>query len=389
VNALPNASSAHGLYRERIATLLTLATIGPIGGASAPGWSIHTARFQPGRASWATVVQQGPGRALLQTAKLYDERSTAPDCCVHTRAGPALVTTFPADDELPALDRLVASIDDPDIVRYRPGSRCTVRATAPAGVRWLKVFAGGVSRQLASDAVARWQAADRGELAFRVAEPVSVDVASSAEWQSAVPGRPIATALRGLGAAGLGRRLGTALTTLNRSSLVPSRSTAREDQIARMERGVHRLARTVPDLAVEVGARLRRLSDSATDLPGPRRVPIHGSPHEHQWLMDGDGQLGLVDFDRWGYGEPELDAATFLGELYFERNLRVDIGEIEEAMIEGFRDGGVPLDDRVLDWYLSHKLLTKVVRTTTALRIDGDERAWRHLATVDTILAKR
>ncbi len=156
-----------------------------------------------------------------------------------------------------------------------------------------------------------------------------------------------------------------------------------------MERGARRLAGTVPDLAAEVGARLRRLSDRATDLPDPRRVPIHGSPHEHQWLVDGDGHLGLVDFDRWAYGEPELDAATFLGELYFERDICVDIGEIEAATIEGFRDGGVPLDERILDWYLSHKLLTKVVRTTTALRVDGDARAWRHLATVDTILPRR
>ena len=82
---------------------------------------------------------------------------------------------------------------------------------------------------------------------------------------------------------------------LNRSSLVPSRSTAREDHIARMERGARRLARTVPDLAAEVGARLRRLSDRATDLPDPRRVPIHGSPHEHQWLVDGDGDLATID----------------------------------------------------------------------------------------------
>ena len=169
VSALRNETSAHARYGDRIATLLSIATLGPIGGAPAPGWSIHTARFQPERGSWATVVQRGPGRAVLQTVKLYDEYSTAPDGCVDTSAGPARVTAFPADEELPALGRLVASIDDPDIVRYRPGSRCTVRATVPAGVRWLKVFAGGISRQQASEAIARWRAAQTGSSPSRVA----------------------------------------------------------------------------------------------------------------------------------------------------------------------------------------------------------------------------
>ncbi len=145
----------------------------------------------------------------------------------------------------------------------------------------------------------------------------------------------------------------------------------------------------MPALADALTERIRRLSDALELLPTARAVPIHGSPHEHQWLVDGTGRLGLVDFDRWARGDPELDAATFLGELSFEPAVARDLGVLEAALVDGYRDGGAALDQRVLDWYLSLRLLAKVVRTTTALRVDGDEQATRHLATVDRLLANR
>ena len=243
-----------------------------------------------------------------------------------------------------------------------------MRATATEGIRWLKVYGGGIEAQRADVSAARWRASGRGELGFLVAEPVRVDVRSAAEWQRAVPGQPIASALRETGATQLARRLGTALATLSRSSLVPSRITTRGDELARTERGIRRVARTVPKLAGELGVRAQRLTDAVTSLPAAQALPIHGSPHEHQWLHDGERRLGLVDFDRWALGEPELDAATFLGELHFETDLADGVAEFRAAVSEGYGEGTAPLDQRVLHWYLAHKLLAKVVRTTFALR---------------------
>jgi aminoglycoside phosphotransferase (APT) family kinase protein len=366
-------ATLHARYRDRIAGVLAEAALGPIGGPPATGWTIHMARFQPGRGPWARVVQRGPGPAELVTTDFYDD-------------GPAVVRQFPDDAALPSLRHLLASVGEPAVVRYRPDSRCTVRATVTDGVRWLKVYGGGIEAQRADESAARWRASARGELGFVVAEPDHVDVRSAAEWQRAVPGQPIAGALRDTGATQLGRRLGTALATLSRSSLVPSRTTTRGDELARTGRGIRRVARTVPNLAEALGARAQRLADAVTSLPAARVLPIHGSPHEHQWLHDGEGRLGLVDFDRWALGEPELDAATFLGELHFEHDLGDGLTELDEAVSEGYAEGALPLDRRVLHWYLAHKLLAKVVRTTFALRVDGDERASRHLDTVDTMI---
>jgi aminoglycoside phosphotransferase (APT) family kinase protein len=375
-------ATAHARYRDRIAEVLAAAARGPIGGPPASGWTIHMARFQPGHGPWATVVQRGPGLAELVTTDFYDG-------AVAMSAGTAVVRQFPDDAALPSLRHLLASVDEPAVVRYRPDSRCTVRATATEGIRWLKVYGGGIEAQRADVSAARWRASGRGELGFLVAEPVRVDVRSAAEWQRAVPGQPIACALRETGATQLARRLGTALATLSRSSLVPSRITTRGDELARTARGIRRVARTVPKLAGELGVRAQRLTDAVTSLPAAQALPIHGSPHEHQWLHDGEGRLGLVDFDRWALGEPELDAATFLGELHFETDLADGVAELRAAVSEGYGEGAAPLDQRVLHWYLAHKLLAKVVRTTFALRVDGDERALRHLDTVDAIIGHR
>jgi aminoglycoside phosphotransferase (APT) family kinase protein len=384
VTGSTRTAAPHARYRERIAEVLAAATRGPILGPPGSGWTIHMTRFQPDRVPWARVVQRGPGRAELVTTDFYDDdRVAISDGAVDTSAGTAVVRQFPDDAALPSLRHILASVDEPTVVRYRPGSRCTMRANTTDGLRWLKVYGGGIEAQWADASAARWRASTRGELGFLVAEPDHVDVRLAAEWQRAVPGQPIARELRQTGAIQLTRQLGTALATLSRSSLVPSRTTTRGDELARTERAIRRVARTVPNLAEALGARAQRLADAVTSLPAAHALPIHGSPHEHQWLHDGDGHLGLVDFDRWALGEPELDAATFLGELHFEHDLADGLPELSAAVSEGYTEGAVPLDHRVVHWYLAHKLLAKVVRTAFALRVDGDERASRHLNTVD------
>ena len=72
------------------------------------------------------------------------------------------------------------------------------------------------------------------------------------------------------------------------------------------------------DELADVLARLRRLNDRfAPAAP----VPVHGAASPDQWLDDGS-TLGLVDFDRFAWSDPELDVAAFLGPLDFEAPLR-------------------------------------------------------------------
>ena len=108
-------------------------------------------------------------------------------------------------------------------------------------------------------------------------------------------------------------------------------------------------------------------------------VPVHGSPHMHQWLQSDDGRLGLVDFDRFALGEPELDLATFLVELESESDRTVAMADLEQALAVGFEAAAGRLDETRLAVYAVHKRLAKVARTACGMRPDGAARAERHL----------
>jgi aminoglycoside phosphotransferase (APT) family kinase protein len=112
-------------------------------------------------------------------------------------------------------------------------------------------------------------------------------------------------------------------------------------------------------------------------------VPVHGAPHMHQWLVDDAGRLGLVDFDRYALGEPELDVATFLVELETESPRAVGMAELEAATAAGFRAAGGRLDPDRMTLWTAHKRLAKVARTAAALRPDAEARALAHLDRLD------
>ncbi|HEX9995220.1 MAG TPA: phosphotransferase, partial [Acidimicrobiales bacterium] len=228
-----------------------------------------------------------------------------------------------------------------------------------------------------------WRAGGAGALGFAVARPDRHDQATGAVWHHEVPGRPVEPLVLGPGAPAVAHRLGEALGRLGRAPVAPVARAGRADQLARTGRAVERAARALPPLAGELRARLAALAAAAGALPPERSVPVHGAPHVHQWLLDGD-RLGLVDFDRFAMGEPELDLATFVAELRSERRLTVPLADLEGALCAGYEAAGRPVDPAVLAWYRSHKLLSKVTRAAWAVRPDGDDRAARHLAALDT-----
>ena len=130
---------------------------------------------------------------------------------------------------------------------------------------------------------------------------------------------------------------------------------------------------------------------SPTSSPGsasftPPSRPGHPSrctapPVRDQWLDDG-ATLGLVDFDRFCWSDPELDAATFLGALEFDTELRQSIDDLRAALLDGFRRSSYVIDERRWAAYRVDIRLRKVARTAMAIRPDGDERAARHLGAV-------
>jgi aminoglycoside phosphotransferase (APT) family kinase protein len=114
---------------------------------------------------------------------------------------------------------------------------------------------------------------------------------------------------------------------------------------------------------------------------------VHGSPHMHQWLVDGV-RLGLIDFDRFALGEPEFDLATFLAELDTERRLQTPVAAIEAALIQGFESAGIGIDAKRIGLYRVYKHIAILKRRARAVRPDAAARAERHLRAVEDRLAQ-
>lgn len=221
-------------------------------------------------------------------------------------------------------------------------------------------------------------------MSFRIAAAGPSDPAQASLWQAVVPGGPIEDLLLGTDGADLARRLGGAMAELAAAPLDAVAGPVVDEaglQLARTDRAVAELAARVPALA-EPAQQIRHALAAAHRRLAPRpTVPVHGAPHMHQWLIDGD-RLALIDFDRFHRGDPELDIATLVAELETEGKLATPVDGIEAAVVSGYETIGRGLDPERLRLYRLHKRLAKATRTAWALRPDGDRRAAQHLARV-------
>ncbi len=370
----PSGAPPFERYRSRLAALHAgdLILAGLPGHAEHP-WRITFGRFYPDESPWAVMVAE---RGPIEVLRVGVRESASPGARYSSEIGWISTGRAVDDPGIGGLAGVLAALDDARIVRYRPGKRCTLSGSVAGRPRFAKVCPDALAYH--QDAVALWNQARGGGLGFAVAEPLGADELATTQWQGLVPGSPLDEALLGIDGAELIERLGAALGRLARAPLLPRRVDGPQNQQARTRRAVDRLARRVPDLAGACDTVVSEL-DLGHEAIEPRRlVPVHGAPHAAQWLIDED-RLGLVDFDRYAAGEPELDLATLLVELEFERRRAVAMVTLRDRVVAGFESEGLPIDQARLDLYCRHKRLAKATRTAWSLRPDGDERARVHL----------
>ena len=164
--------------------------------------------------------------------------------------------------------------------------------------------------------------------------------------------------------------------------LEPRRVDDEAHQLERTRRTLARASAAAPGLEPRLDRALEVLARAHDRLGARPLVPIHGAAHLGQWLVDESGGLGLVDFDRYAWGEPEFDLATFLVEAEATSSVRRS-GPLRNAVVEGYEELAGPLDEDRLALYLVHKRLARVARTAAGLRPDGEQRAVRELAQVE------
>ncbi|KRE55391.1 phosphotransferase family protein [Phycicoccus sp. Soil748] len=231
-------------------------------------------------------------------------------------------------------DAVIASCD-PVVVRYKPGSRCTVVvgvtyadtvASAPPTTVVLKTHQGDKGQTAWAAMTALWarQEAWRGvvemaePLAFLPEErilvqgPVPEDLTLKELARRAFAGGDqdtLASLRVALAATGRG------LAALHRSGAEYGRTATLADEVAEIREVVGRLSVTVPGLGGAAEPLLSRVEQLAGDpQPGPAVVPSHHDFRPAQVLLH-EGSVGFIDFDGAAMAEPALDLGRFTAKL--------------------------------------------------------------------------
>jgi Phosphotransferase enzyme family len=337
---------------------------------------------------WRRVYGRVAGNA--QTVLVYEPESGARDAISVTVGqtgsvrfegiGYATCADWRQDPSLPTLAWLTAGKPELEPVRYRPGKRCTLRSTGKQRM-FVKCFADQRGAAINRDARLLYHARQQGWLGFGVARPAGWIARSRLLVQHAVPGTPIVDQLSGAAGQALAARLGAANASLINAPIMPEPQFTYADQMARTRKYARRLAKFLPGTPDILDDLLGRL---AAVTPGNADRPIHGAPHAHQWL-DGPDGLMLVDFDRFGRGDPELDAATFVAEADFEDDQTKVVGL---SYLAAFSEKS-PINASLFAAYRTHKHIAKALRVATAIRTDARARALSILKDAPVLLGGR
>ncbi len=298
------------------------------------------------------------------------------------------LSLLPSDPHLPTLAKAWPNAAHGRVVRYRSHWRCTLRIEDDTGIHFVKVFRHGDGdvEALHNAGVDIWDAAMRGELDFDVAPPERWDSEMNTLWQGNVPGLPAAPELYGVNGCELAWRMGRACASIPRANLHPTNILDLPMQLKYTEDYVHIVRTRIPELSQAIDELFEKLVDLHEEISEQALRPIHGSPHPTQWLITDTG-LGLVDFDRYSLGDPELDIATFMAEMDFKRSTHVPADKLNQAFVDGYEACYGPLDPARLWLYRAHKRFAKVQRTACSLRPDAPSRAVQHMARVWDALA--
>jgi hypothetical protein len=223
----------------------------------------------------------------------------------------------------------------PEVVRYKPGSRCTV-------VVRLTYAANGSSPTPPSPVVLKTHQGDKGQVAWSamtelwgrqgawadtvtLAEPLAYFADERILAQGPIPEE---RTLKDLAREAIATRrpelmaelrdklamTGKALASLHGSGAVYGRTATYEEELAEVREVIERLATTIPSLDKAAEPLLRQLAAEAARVPADPIVPAHHDFRPAQVLLH-DGRIGFIDFDGASMAEPALDLGRFRAKL--------------------------------------------------------------------------
>ncbi len=341
-------------------------------------------KFAPHQSPFAVMVlATKSARQAICHVEVFDRQPDPQGCTwsvYEVGIGWIRVSPFPKDDVLTTLPAVVSSTPNPTVVQYWPQRRCTIRSGHDGGVRFVKVYPRKYLRnnrgmRLHVNAQALWHAAQSGKLRVAVAKPAHWDSESRSLWQDELAGQPAEDALLRHGGEGLAGRMGNAAASLTRCGVEPARRMDGREQMKDSAAYGKELSQRLPGKTLIISVLLEALENLHAAVDPRPLCPIHGDMHAGQWLFDArTGQLGLLDFDDFSWGDPERDVAHFLVQLEYEHR-DAPVGRLKQAFLDSYEDAAGPLDRRLLAAYQAHKWLAKALKAAQELRCDGDLQA--------------
>ncbi len=291
---------------------------------------------------------------------------------------------FPNDSKLTSLPTLIAEQPNLEVVRYRPGKRCTFRTDDKK--YFVKVFANDKGKKVHSQSINLWNAWLKNRLQYSVAKPIDWNCKTRALWQQAIEGESITAELFGPNAATVATQMGQACASTAKSTINPDLIFDYTCQMQRTKRYIQNINACFPEF-ISITQPLEQLLQTKKSIADQVQLkPIHGAPHMHQWLRTPDGNLGLVDFDRFSVGAPELDVATFIAEMDYENQTVIPKEKINSSFIGGYKTVIEDLSPDVVQIYRAHKHIAKTSKCAMALRTDNKKRTIDRLQRAKKIL---
>jgi thiamine kinase-like enzyme len=248
---------------------------------------------------------------------------------------------------------------NPKVVRYKPGSRCTVLyhleypENTPSDRQRpelviAKIYRGEKGKNAFDGMMALWESSLGSSSTVQIAEPLAYNEQERVMIQGPIrEEKTLKSFMNSIFRAAtpeaiqelndVMQKTAAGLAELHQSNVPLGQIWKWEDEMSEVRERIERLSTAYPDLAQAADPLLDRLKQLADAYPPDTLVPSHGSFRPAQVLLYKD-QIGFIDFDSFCQSEPANDLALFLSTVMSLAMTNSDFDDV--------RDSGSTMDEK-------------------------------------------